>query len=192
MSEKTDAKKQLIFDKALEVFDQKGYRTVTMSDIQEACQISRGSLYSYFSSVEEIFAGLLEKVENTGAEQEFDWESDAVDLLLWFVKEMKLEILKKKNLLMAKIEYSFEKKCKEGKDEVFFQDFEKTSTILESILVKGNKSGEFDCQNPKATATNMMYAFHGMRLTAAAYGITEKQIDKQLVFMLGEFMDVEE
>ena len=44
MSEKSVQKRNYIIEKAREVFSQKGYLTVTMKDIVEACEISRGGL----------------------------------------------------------------------------------------------------------------------------------------------------
>ena len=41
MSEKSVQKRNYIIEKAREVFSQKGYLTVTMKDIVEACEISR-------------------------------------------------------------------------------------------------------------------------------------------------------
>ena len=57
MSDKSAQKKKLILETARTVFSLKGYRGVTMKDIVEACGISRGGLYLYFSSTEEIFSG---------------------------------------------------------------------------------------------------------------------------------------
>lgn len=42
-----EEKRQLIIDAATLVFIEKGFQTVTMSDIVEASQISRGNLYMY-------------------------------------------------------------------------------------------------------------------------------------------------
>ena len=38
-----------------------GFKQVTMKDICEATQLSRGGLYSHFSSTGEVFKALLEK-----------------------------------------------------------------------------------------------------------------------------------
>ena len=48
-------KRALIIDTAREIFGQKGYSNVTMADIVNACGISRGGLYLYFPSIEELF-----------------------------------------------------------------------------------------------------------------------------------------
>ena len=59
MSEKSEQKKQFIVDKARGVFAEKGYKNVTMKDIVDACGISRGGLYLYFSSTQELFLEVL-------------------------------------------------------------------------------------------------------------------------------------
>ena len=50
MGEKSVQKKQYILETARKVFATKGYKDVTMKDIVEACEISRGGLYLYFEN----------------------------------------------------------------------------------------------------------------------------------------------
>ena len=69
MSEKTEQKRQLILDSARNVFAAKGYKAVTMKDIVEASNISRGGLYLYFSSVEEAFLAVLDMEEKRTDEE---------------------------------------------------------------------------------------------------------------------------
>ena len=45
MGEKSEQKKAYILEVARKVFMEKGYKNVTMKDIVEACDISRGGLY---------------------------------------------------------------------------------------------------------------------------------------------------
>ena len=49
MGEKSVQKKRYIVEKARDVFMEKGFKKVTMKDIVEACDISRGGLYLYFA-----------------------------------------------------------------------------------------------------------------------------------------------
>ena len=51
MGEKSVQKKRYIVEKAREVFVEKGFKKVTMKDIVEACDISRGGLYLYLSLI---------------------------------------------------------------------------------------------------------------------------------------------
>ncbi|MCR8642469.1 TetR/AcrR family transcriptional regulator [Paenibacillus sp. N1-5-1-14] len=53
-------KKIEILQAAEQVFIRKGFGRVTMKDIVEQCQISRGGVYLYFSSTDEIFQAILD------------------------------------------------------------------------------------------------------------------------------------
>ena len=59
MGDKSVQKKKYIMQKARNVFCRNGYRAVTMKDIVEACDISRGGLYLYFSNTKELFEAVL-------------------------------------------------------------------------------------------------------------------------------------
>ncbi|MCR4755554.1 MAG: TetR/AcrR family transcriptional regulator [Lachnospiraceae bacterium] len=197
MSERADVKRQLILDKAAEVFASKGYRSVTMKDIVEASGISRGGLYLYYESTEQVF---LDVVKSTDEAEEQNGKNmseslknaGSAELLLWFLKEQKKEILKGKNSLsVAMYEYAFE--CKlNGKNSGAKHRFETATQVLEKILERGNETGEFVCDDAKAIASNMMYAIEGMKVIARTVGISEKKVDKELVYMMRQFMGVEE
>lgn len=60
MGEKSVQKKKYILDTARKVFAEKGFKNVTMKDIVEACEISRGGLYLYFESTEQILMEVLQ------------------------------------------------------------------------------------------------------------------------------------
>ena len=72
MGEKSVQKKRYIVEKAREVFVEKGFKKVTMKDIVEACDISRGGLYLYFENTSQIFMEVLrmESEEAAAAAQE--------------------------------------------------------------------------------------------------------------------------
>ncbi|MGK0552918.1 TetR/AcrR family transcriptional regulator, partial [Enterococcus faecalis] len=48
-------KREAILENARNVFSRQGLIDVTMQDIIDECQISRGGLYLYFDSVDAIF-----------------------------------------------------------------------------------------------------------------------------------------
>ncbi len=61
MGTKGDLSRRRILDCARALFAQKGYSTVTMTDLCAATELSRGGLYRHFSSTEAIFIALLEQ-----------------------------------------------------------------------------------------------------------------------------------
>lgn len=187
MSEKTDQKRQLILNSAAKVFADKGYKAVTMKDIVEASDISRGGLYLYFPSVEDVFLAVLEMKEKT-ADNEISGEAfenaSGGEILLWFLKSQKKEILKKKDsLMLAKYEYAFS--CAEKRRVSFLKkEMDKAVLVLQNILERGTEEGEFACFDPKNEAKDMMYAIEGMKLMSLTTGISEKKVDSEFLHMM--------
>ncbi len=197
MGEKAVSKKQLIIDKATEVFAAKGFRDVTMKDIVEACGISRGGLYLYYDSTESLFLDVLKTQDELSTDSGkgfYDSLNDAssTELLLWFLKEQKKEILQRKNSLsVAVYEYAFV--CRQNlKKNSCKDEFDTAVKALAMILTRGALSGEFECEEPEATASNMMFAIEGMKIIARTMGISEKKVDKELLYMMQQFVEVEE
>ena len=96
MSDKSAQKKKYIIETSRRIFMEKGYKEVTMKDIVEACQISRGGLYLYFSSTKELFEEVL-KMEQEDTDDVFarsiTEETTPSDILALFLKEQKKELL---------------------------------------------------------------------------------------------------
>ena len=187
MSEKTDQKRQLIVERAAGIFSKKGYKTVTMKDIVEASDISRGGLYLYFSCVEDVFLAVLDMKEKA-AEEEISKDAlenaSGGEILLWFLKTQKKEILKKKNsLMLAKYEYAFS--CADKKRTDFLKkEMDKAVLVLQNILERGTENGEFACFDPQNEARDMMYAIEGMKLMSLTTGISEKKVDSEFLHMM--------
>lgn len=187
MGEKSVQKKQYIVDTARKVFAEKGYKNVTMKDIVEACEISRGGLYLYFDSTEQILLEILQ-MEAQETDDVFTGritpEDTAADILLLFLKEQKKELLQKKNnLTVAVYEYFFERKSTD-KNNMLRKQFDAGVRVLEKLIEAGIASGEFYCENPKGAASNIMYVLEGMKINAQTFGITEKMVDEQLLYIM--------
>lgn len=186
MGEKSLQKQQYIIETARKVFVEKGYIEVTMKDIVEACEISRGGLYLYYGSTEEIFKEVL-KLEWEG-DDSFDANIDeqitAADLMALFLKEHKKEILRKKNnLSVAVYEYFFHHKAPK-KEHILRKQFDTGVMILTRLIESGVEAGEFYCDFPRETARNIMYVLEGLKITAHTIGISEAGIDRELLFLM--------
>jgi AcrR family transcriptional regulator len=193
MGEKSLQKKQYILETAKKVFVEKGYKNVTMKDIVEACDISRGGLYLYFSSTEELLLAVLqqdaEEIDDVFTES--IEEDSAADILTLFLKEQKKELLRKRNnLTMAVYEYAFENR--EKKDQMLRRQFDAGVRVLEKLIESGIASGEFYCENPRGAANNIMYVLEGMKINSQTMGITEAMVDEQLLYIMeGLLIDID-
>lgn len=187
MGEKSTQKKQHILDTARKVFAEKGFKNVTMKDIVEACEISRGGLYLYFDSTEQILLEIL-KMEAQETDDVFtghiSGDDTAADILTLFLKEQKKELLQKKNsLTVAVYEYFFAQELTD-KNNMLRKQFDAGVKVLEKLIEAGIASGEFYCEDPKGAATNIMYVLEGMKINAQTFGITEKMVDEQLLYIM--------
>ena len=88
MGEKSVQKKRYILETARKVFVDKGFKRVTMKDIVDACDISRGGLYLYFDSTSQIFLEVI-KMESEEADDVFSGkiteDATAADILILFL-----------------------------------------------------------------------------------------------------------
>ena len=187
MGEKSVQKKKYILEKARTVFSEKGFKNVTMKDIVDACEISRGGLYLYFSSTEEIFLAVLADDSSEDDEEAvvaaLSGDASAGDMLALFLKEQKKEILRKKNNLTVAT-YEFFSLHKAAKDNPLKNQFDTAVRIVEKLIENGVDSGEFYCENPVGCARNLMYVVEGLKITAGTIGVTEEAIDRELLYVL--------
>ena len=188
MGEKSVQKKKYILEKAREVFAEKGFKNVTMKDVVDACDISRGGLYLYFSSTEELFLAVL--ADDTSEDDEeavvaaLSGDASAGDMLALFLKEQKKEILRKKNnLTVATYEY-FSLHKVTSKDNPLKNQFDTAVRIVEKLIENGVENDEFYCENPLGCARNLMYVVEGLKIASKTIGVSEEAIDKELMYVL--------
>lgn len=187
MGEKSAQKKKHILDNARKVFVEKGFQSVTMKDIVEACEISRGGLYLYFESTDQILLEVLQMEADETDDvftERIEQGDTAADILTLFLKEQKKELLRKKdNLTVAVYEYFFCHK-ETDKENMLRKRFDAGVMVIEKLIEAGIASGEFYCEDPKGAAANIMYVLEGMKINAQTFGITEKMVDEQLAYIM--------
>ncbi|MBP5701045.1 MAG: TetR/AcrR family transcriptional regulator, partial [Lachnospiraceae bacterium] len=111
MGDKSIQKKQYIIDVAAKVFSEMGYKNVTMKDVVDACDISRGGLYLYYESTSELFIDVMKSQAAAGEDftSLISDDATAADILLLFLQEEKKDLFKKKgNLNRAYFEFYFD------------------------------------------------------------------------------------
>ena len=187
MGEKSIQKKNYIISKAREVFQQKGYLSVTMKDIVEACEISRGGLYLYFDNLSDIFTEVM-RLESEEADDVFSpaisGSMSSADILGLFLQEQKKELLRTSGSLSRAIfEYNFQNKLP-PKENALRKQFDMAVKVMERLIVGGIEEGHFQCEDPKGAARNIMYVIEGLRISAQTIGITEETVNREILFLM--------
>ena len=187
MGEKSVQKRRYIIETARKVFMQKGFKKVTMKDIVDACEISRGGLYLYFDNTSQIFLEVL-KLESEEADDVFSdsikEDATAADILVLFLLEQKKELLRKKDTLtQATYEFYFENNLPK-RDNILRKQFDSAAKIIEKLIELGVESGEFVCKDCKSTARNIMFVLEGLKISAQTLGITSEVVDREILYIL--------
>ncbi|MGN0402814.1 MAG: TetR/AcrR family transcriptional regulator [Acetatifactor sp.] len=187
MGEKSVQKKKYILETAKKVFIEKGFKNVTMKDIVEACEISRGGLYLYFDNTAQIFLEVL-KLESEETDDVFSdkitEDATAADILVLFLQEQKKELLRKKDTLTEAVyEYYFENHPAK-KDNILKKQFDSAVRIIEKLIEVGAENGEFYCEDYTETARNIMFVLEGLKICAHTIGVTSETVDREILHIL--------
>ena len=197
MGDKSEKKKMYILEEAGKVFKTKGYKSVTMKDIVEACNISRGGLYLYYDSTENLFRAVL---KNEQSKNDPDIDGDKIDkgsysdLLALFFLEQKKDILNNgDSLLKAMYEYSFYKKelsdlFGTNDKSLLLQQKEAGVKFLTGILRKGNETKEFEVDDPDKMSRHIVYTLEGMKILSRVENLKEKDINDEMVILYSEIL----
>lgn len=191
MTDKSIKKRQFIIDTARNVFAKNGYKTVTMKDIVDACEISRGGLYLYFENIEQLFLAVIASEQSksdedvTGAIPKINSQ---LKLLLVFLKTLKKEIVHgENNLIMAIYEYCEQQK-KDTEKTLVHNQFETGVAFLTDVIKDGNKKGEFISADPKKDAKQIMYVVEGLKILSLTSKITSEDVDDAIVTAVRSFV----
>ncbi len=187
MSSKAKQKKNFIRETARGVFISRGFKNVTMKDIVEACGISRGGLYLYYSDTEELFLDIL-KMEAEESDDTFSAaireNASAKEILTLFLKEQKKELRNSgDSLVAASYEYALLKMETDG-DSSLRKRFLQSRRIIERLIRSGNESGEFACPDPEKAAANIMFAVEGMKICSRTMKLSGKAVDEEIAYLL--------
>jgi len=184
MDKKSDAKRNLILANAKNVFIRKGFAAVTMKDIIEECGISRGGIYLYFQSVEQIFMQVIEahnQQKTKEATQYISKDKSLGQMIDEYLDKQKTRLMNLNNsFLIAMYEYRFAKRG--DSNRVFFHaQFTYTKNIILSILESGFAKSGITNRDADALASSVVLLIEGISMLAIAVGVSEEFIDKQIL-----------
>ncbi|MBN2051762.1 MAG: TetR/AcrR family transcriptional regulator [Spirochaetales bacterium] len=164
MPSKGDNTRNLILEKAAELFIQKGYSAVTMKDVCEATSLSRGGLYRHFKSTGEMMACLLLDEQQT-ADEEFSAAlaegKSALQLLDAYIQKHDRFLLSPGSALeVAANQYAL---LDEVGRKINTSRVWSTVKRLTSIIRLGQGEGVFIDGNPENIAWHIVFFICGIR-----------------------------
>ncbi|AEV30631.1 transcriptional regulator [Sphaerochaeta pleomorpha str. Grapes] len=184
MQKKSDIKKDLIKTVAKQLFSTKGYEGVTMKDVCEACQISRGGLYRYYDSPKEIMCEILtdDKTEMASMlEQAIEGNVPALQLLNYFLEMIRSDIQCKENRFSFVIhEFAF---VEPTQSDYMEKRFESAVQILSRLLDYGKRTHEFKDFDTRILATHITLFRDSIITSSASLKFSDTLIDEQLNYI---------
>jgi Transcriptional regulator len=189
MAEKGDKTRQYIIQTAAELFSKMGYTAVTMKDVCEACDLSRGGLYRHFGSTKEIFAEVLERDKNDAGDsidQAITLKLSAKKLMEGFFQLQKNDIAYNKNRLEVAI-YEFSAAYPDQR-EFLNERFQSDVRIFEKLIDYGQKRGEFLQGDTHAMAEHIVIFLEGLKLSSQIIDIGGDFLDKQFDILCKKVM----
>ena len=177
MAAKADRTREYILDTSYALFAKKGFKQVTMKDICEVTDMSRGGLYSHFSSTGRLFEALLEKITGDNSfdiESEIEKGTPASDILNSSLMQMQKEIAHPEDSLsLAIYEYA-----QMNNSEVMTGLNHKAEEKWARLIRYGIKTGEFKDVNVGEIVSMILYSYQGIRMWSRIIPMKKKTSDQ--------------
>ena len=175
MLTKGEQTRDFILKKSYELFVRKGFKSVTMKDVCEITGMSRGGLYSHFSSTSEIFEAILKDMT----------QKDQLDFQHEIKKGLPAVTIMDKALCLLEREMG---DSEASLSEAIFEYSETVEsnkmTELNEISVKnwsaliryGIKTGEFNNVDVTEIVSILLYSYQGIRMWSRIIPVSDKTI----------------
>ncbi|XOJ02084.1 TetR/AcrR family transcriptional regulator [Paenibacillus polymyxa] len=186
MTQKSLSKKMMILAGAHQVFVRKGFHAVTMTDIVEQCGISRGGLYRYFNSTEEIFRSLLME-SSKKTHETFTAQMEAAipfqQIMDAFWTSQRIDLTEIHDSIMTAA-YEFFLSHRNAEDrELLHRQQDHSITELSRLIDYGVQRGEIQVEVSRTAAAHIVIFLEGLRVLALSTDLTEDFIREQLDFI---------
>ena len=168
------------------VFCQKGFLAVNMQDIIDECGISRGGIYIYFSSVDEVFLEVIKQRNKDGlstinksvnAQEPFKTVMEA------YLSRQKERLINFENsLFRAYCEYIFSKP-KAAVHALRDTQLSQLRSSVEAILTLGVSQGVLHDKNIPQLAVHIIATIDGLSILALGDALTEEIINEQFTIL---------
>jgi TetR/AcrR family fatty acid metabolism transcriptional regulator len=163
----SELRRNQILDAAMPVFARLGFEHARMDDIVEASGLSKGALYWYFKSKEEIITGILRRLFTTDIEQLRDLlesEGTVSERLLLLTRFRVAGLKRLADLLPILVEFYAVMVRQNWVREFISQYFESFRELLVDLIQQGIDRGEFRPVSTFETAVTLSAIYEGLTI----------------------------
>ena len=173
--------KRFIIETSINLFAEKGYTAVTMKDICEQSQMSRGGVYRYFSSTKDIFIEMLDtdlKINQSIVEENIKKKVPAERIIDAYLRQEIENILSDYNgLYFAIHEFAF---AEPDQRENLNQRVKESINIIKKILEYGQDNKEFKAFDRQVVATHIIYFIDSLKTSSSIVTMPKETLTKQM------------
>jgi AcrR family transcriptional regulator len=188
--EHKEQRRQQILEAAARVFIRKGYEPTTLKDIVEEADMSRGWIYLYFQTKEQIFEALMQKLDDEGIEETEQlirqsrslWEAIETSLTLHIKQISEID----KGLAPTIYEYFMTGWRDESRRALFTKRYDKAIAQGIRLIERGVERGEFAPSQPAELIAQVMSShLDGILMHALAVGPDKVNASQQIRLLVG-------
>ena len=173
------------------LFAEKGFKQVTMKDICEAAQLSRGGLYCHYESTRQIFQEMIDDMMSR-QDQEFDLRigqnQSAVTILDDILEGYRKEMLDSRSSLSTAIYEYFSLPEIAGQKNALYQQYLISANTWKKLIQYGIGRKEFHEVDIEAVFHLIVFSYQGVMMYSKLMPVDEgipsgivRQIKKILV-----------
>ena len=176
MSQKGELTRRNIKAQAMKLFAKRGFKDVTMKDICEATQLSRGGLYLHYGSTRQIFAEIIDDLMG-GQEDEFSEKISnnisAKTILTDVLERYEREMKDSQGALSVAI-YEFFSSENASENNALAKQYQKSRVMWRQLLEYGIERGEFNAVDVDAVFDLIVFSYQGVRMYSTLMQIDEE------------------
>lgn len=179
MGKKGEETKELIRRKAYDLFAEKGFKAVTMKDVCEAAELSRGGLYRHYPGTEELFEeilGELEKRQKDEFADKIEKDLPAAQILDEVLERYKNEMNDSgMSLSIAIYEYY---SSRQQENNALRERYNVSKKMWKNLIAYGMERGEFRQVDAEGVYDVIAFAYQGVRMYSKMMPIEEEIPDR--------------
>lgn len=183
MGRKGDMTKVAIRKAALKLFVQKGFKDVTMKDICEATELSRGGLYMHYGNTKQIFADVINEIMSS-LENEVSIKLDnglsATFILDELLERYQSEMLDRNGSLGLAF-YEYYSSIPLSDDNAMLKQYYISKDMLCNLIEYGINKGEFKQVNVGAVVDLLLFSYQGVRLLSSIMPLDDDKISIDMI-----------
>jgi AcrR family transcriptional regulator len=173
-----------ILDTALQLVYTKGYEQMTIQDILDNLQISKGAFYHYFNSkaavLEALVARIVDEVEPLLASIVQDPDLSALEKFQRFFDATARWKTNRKDLMLGLMRMWYADENAIVRQKVFASTLKRVSPLLTEIVYQGVQEGAFTTSYPDTVCQVFFYFLQGLGETFVQLLLTDDDQQKSM------------